>query len=137
MTEKKKTTRKKTTTKRNTKKTTKSTTKPKEEKVLYDLSDVININDIHKFTNKHISKYKTNFVLSKDYYNILDTYFKNNPHRKTVKLVEQQKLLTVFNKTFSQRKSQTQCGPCFIGVLTSLDELYKFYKDNVMLDKLK
>ncbi len=112
--------------------------KLKKEIVKFDLSEVKELSeviDVNEFGE--ISKYKTNKVLSKQNYDRLKKYFDENKNRNTVKSSEQVTLLTIFNMTFDQRKSQTLCSPCFRPVLRGLKELFDFYNTNVNLETLK
>ncbi len=124
------TTTKKTTTKKTTAKKTTPTKK-------IDVSELVSITNLVKeYKLDSITKFNTVRPLTKVFYDKLDGFFKNGKPN-VIKRVEQVGIINVYNTTFYQQKSLTNCSPCIKPVITQLYQLYNFYKNNVELGKLK
>lgn len=74
------------------------------------------------FPNKKIE------CLTKNEYNYLDTFF--SVKRSTVTPVEQNELITIYNRVFNGSAVATSCSSCFInGVYDKLNKIFNKYND--------
>ena len=78
--------------------------------------------------NKLFPYQKPNCLLE-DEYNYLKWYFGEN--RSSINAKIQRELVKIYNRVFNEKKSTTNCTPCFVnGVLNKLNALYKEYTND-------
>jgi len=66
--------------------------------------------------------------LTEDEYNYLDTFF--SVKRSTVTPVQQNELITIYNRVFNGNAVATSCGSCFLnGVYDKLNKIFNQYND--------
>ena len=67
--------------------------------------------------------------LLEDEYNYLKWYFGEN--RSSINAQIQRELVNIYNRVFNEKKSTTNCTPCFVnGVLDKLKKIYNQYEPN-------
>tara|TARA_R110002050_G_C8961991_1_gene514476 strand:+ start:4906 stop:5325 length:420 start_codon:yes stop_codon:yes gene_type:complete len=123
--------------KRRTKAQIEADKKVKEELGKIDTSELNDLVEALKtIETVHIKQYSTIKPLTKTFYDKLVEFFKDGQVTR-IKHSDQVNIINIFNTTFSQRRSLSQCIPCVRPVIDSLFELYNIYKTNVVLDKIK
>ena len=85
--------------------------------------------DTRRDSLNRIFPYQKPNCLLEDEYNYLKWYFGEN--RSSINAQVQRELVKIYNRVFNEKKSTTNCTPCFVnGVLDKLKKIYSQYEPN-------
>ena len=85
--------------------------------------------DSRRDSLNRIFPYQKPNCLLEDEYNYLKWYFGEN--RSSINAKIQRELVKIYNRVFNEKKSTTNCTPCFVnGVLDKLKKIYNQYEPN-------
>lgn len=85
--------------------------------------------DTRRDSLNRIFPYQKPNCLLEDEYNYLKWYFGEN--RSSINAQIQRELVKIYNRVFNEKKSTTNCTPCFVnGVLDKLKKIYSQYEPN-------